>query len=89
MMGEEGLLKGDDVRLTVLRNRLWRAARVILDVSLHTGRMTLEQAVDFLVDKVRFERYAAELLKRTPWRRKRRAAHRPGHSPRLTVCWFT
>ncbi|MFT5370621.1 MAG: hypothetical protein ACI9H8_002328 [Lysobacterales bacterium] len=61
LMFELGFLKGDDVRLTQLRNRLWRAARVILDSSLHTGKMTFEEAVDFLVEKVRFERYAAEL----------------------------
>jgi uncharacterized protein (DUF885 family) len=61
MMYEEGFLKGDDVRLTQLRNRLWRGARVILDVSLHTGNMTIDEAVDFLAEKVRFERYAAEL----------------------------
>ncbi|MDZ4730299.1 MAG: DUF885 domain-containing protein [Xanthomonadales bacterium] len=61
MMFEQGFLQGDDVRLTQLRNRLWRAARVILDVSLHTGRMTFEEAVDFLAERVRFERYAAEL----------------------------
>jgi len=61
MMHEQGFLKGDDVRLTQLRNRLWRAARVILDVSLHSGQMSFEEAVDFLAEKVRFERYAAEL----------------------------
>jgi uncharacterized protein (DUF885 family) len=61
LMYEAGFLTGDDVRLTQLRNRLWRAARVILDVSLHTGQMTFEEAVDFLAERVRFERYAAEL----------------------------
>lgn len=61
LMFELGFLVGDDVRLTQLRNRLWRAARVILDVSLHTGKMTFDEAVDFLAEKVRFERYAAEL----------------------------
>jgi uncharacterized protein (DUF885 family) len=61
MMYEQGFLKGDDVRLTQLRNRLWRAARVIIDVGLQTGAMTFDQGVQFLVDKVRFERYAAEL----------------------------
>jgi uncharacterized protein (DUF885 family) len=61
LMFEQGFLQGDDVRLTQLRNRLWRAARVILDVSLHTGRMSFDEAVDFLTRKVRFERYAAEL----------------------------
>jgi uncharacterized protein (DUF885 family) len=35
--------------------------RVILDVSIHTGKMTFEQAADFLTDKVRFDHYAAEL----------------------------
>jgi len=61
LMFELGFLQGDDVRLTQLRNRLWRAARVILDVSLHTGRMSFDEAVAFLVEKVRFEPYAAEL----------------------------
>jgi uncharacterized protein (DUF885 family) len=61
LMFEQGFLKGDDVRLTQLRNRLWRAARVIIDVGIHTGTMTFEEGVNLLVDKVRFERYAAEL----------------------------
>jgi uncharacterized protein (DUF885 family) len=61
LMFEQGFLVGDDVRLTQLRNRLWRAARVILDVSLHTGAMSFDEAVAFLVEKVRFEPYAAEL----------------------------
>ena len=61
LMFEEGFLEGDDVRLTQLRNRLWRAARVILDVSMHTGEMTVDEGVDFMVERVRFERYAAEL----------------------------
>ena len=61
LMFEQGFLKGDDVRLTQLRNRLWRAARVIIDLGLHTGTMTFEEGVRLLVDKVRFERYAAEL----------------------------
>lgn len=61
LMYELGFLEGDAVRLTQLRNRLWRAARVILDVSLHTERMSIGEAVDFLVENVRFERYAAEL----------------------------
>jgi uncharacterized protein (DUF885 family) len=61
LMFEQGFLQGDDVRLTQLRNRLWRAARVILDVSLHTRGMSFDEAVAFLVEKVRFEPYAAEL----------------------------
>jgi len=61
LMFEEGFLQGDDVKLTQLRNRLWRAARVILDASLHTGQMTFDEAVDFIVEEIRFDRVAAEL----------------------------
>ncbi len=61
MMFELGFLEGDDVKLTQLRNRLWRAARVILEASLHTGQMTFDEAVDFMVEEVRFDRMAAEL----------------------------
>lgn len=61
LMFESGFLQGNEIRLTQLRNRLWRAARVILDVSLHTGQMSFDEAVSFLVEKVRFEPYAAEL----------------------------
>jgi len=61
LMYELGFLTGDEIRLTQLRNRLWRAARVILDSGLHTGRMSFDEAVQFLVEKVRFDPYAAEL----------------------------
>jgi len=61
LMYEQGFLRGDKVRLTQLRNRLWRAARVVLDSGLHTDRISFEEAVQFLVEKVRFEPYAAEL----------------------------
>jgi uncharacterized protein (DUF885 family) len=61
LMFEMGFLQGDAVRLTQLRNRLWRAARVILDVSLHTGRMSFDEAVAFLVEHVRFDPHAAAL----------------------------
>ena len=61
LMFEQGFLVGDSVRLTQLRNRLWRAARVVLDSGLHTGKMSFDEAVNFLVEKVRFDAYAAEL----------------------------
>lgn len=43
-------------RLGRLADQLWRAARIILDVSLHTGKMTVEEAVDFLVERAGLER---------------------------------
>ena len=42
-------------RLGRLNDQLWRAARIILDVSLHTRGMTVEEGVKFLVDEVGLE----------------------------------
>jgi uncharacterized protein (DUF885 family) len=57
---ETGYFKDSRERLMQLNWRLQRAARVLLDVSLHTGRMTYEEAVRFLVDRVRMNRAQAE-----------------------------
>ncbi|NIT35919.1 MAG: DUF885 family protein [candidate division Zixibacteria bacterium] len=60
MMGEQGFY--DDARIVLgqKKDTLWRAARVVLDASLHTGRMTFEEAVAFLVDEVSLEPVNAE-----------------------------
>ncbi len=42
-------------RVTQLRLRLWRAARILLDARLHTGQITYDEARRFLVEQVRFE----------------------------------
>ena len=59
MMKEKGF--GDDpaTRFAQMLDQLWRAARIIIDVDLHCGRMTFDQAVDFLVTECGFERPGA------------------------------
>lgn len=57
---ETGYYTDPRERLMQLNWRLQRAARVICDVSLHTGAMTFEEAVKFLMDGVRMERPHAE-----------------------------
>jgi uncharacterized protein (DUF885 family) len=42
-------------RLGRLSDQLWRAARIILDVSLHTDKMTVEEGISFLVDRCGLE----------------------------------
>ena len=42
-------------RLTQLRLRLWRAARIILDVKLNTGEMEFEDCREFLHKEVMFD----------------------------------
>lgn len=49
----------DEQRLIQLEWTLVRAARVILDVGLHTGDMSYEQAVKVLTDEVHLERALA------------------------------
>ena len=59
MMHELGYYTPQE-RMLVLEWSLMRAARVILDVGLHVGGMTYEDAVKFLTDKVHIERALAE-----------------------------
>ena len=35
---------------------IWRACRIILDVKLQRGEITVDEAIDFLVDQTGFER---------------------------------
>ncbi len=53
---DEGLSSDPRHRVFQLKDQLWRACRVVIDVKLHTGIMTFEQAVDMLVDVAHLER---------------------------------
>jgi uncharacterized protein (DUF885 family) len=55
MMYEEGFLLDPVSRLFQLKDLLWRACRVVIDVRLHTGRMGFDEAVNFLVEKAMIE----------------------------------
>jgi uncharacterized protein (DUF885 family) len=44
------------LRIFQLRNQIWRCCRVIIDVGLHTGNMTFDEAVNMLVDKADLEK---------------------------------
>src|SRR5213078_118341 len=56
MMGEEGFYRSEEEQFFQRVHLLWRAARVLLDVGLHTRGMTFAQAVDQLVTHVNVER---------------------------------
>jgi len=51
MMKEQGYL-GDKGLFCQLKDQLWRAARVILDVGLHTGKISFDEGVKLLTEKV-------------------------------------
>ncbi len=56
MMHRLGFYTDDRIRLLQLKDTLWRACRVIIDVELQTGRMGFNDAATFLVRKARLER---------------------------------
>jgi uncharacterized protein (DUF885 family) len=63
-----------------LQMRLWRTARVIIDPSIHTGKMTYDEAVKFFVEEVGLERSAAEaeVNRYTTW---------PTQAPSYIIGW--
>jgi uncharacterized protein (DUF885 family) len=56
LMREHGFDDGPEYRLMLHSDAIWRACRVILDVRLHRGELSTEEALDFLVKHTRFER---------------------------------
>ncbi len=59
MMWEQGFYHDLRSRLLQLKDQLWRACRVIVDVGLHTGKMSFNDAVNFMVKEAKLERVNA------------------------------
>jgi uncharacterized protein (DUF885 family) len=60
MMREEGFDDGPEYLLTMYTDAIWRACRIILDIRLHRGEVSVEEGIDFLVEHTGFERPQAE-----------------------------
>jgi len=56
MMREQGFDDGPEFRLALATDAIWRAARIVLDVRMHRGEVSIEAATDFLVEHTGFER---------------------------------
>lgn len=67
MMRERGFYSDPKTRLGQLKENLWRAARVVVDVDLQRGDMTYEEAIEFMIREVHLERVnaAAEVKRYT------------------------
>jgi uncharacterized protein (DUF885 family) len=61
LMQETGFFPNERIHLRQLQLRLWRNARVIYDVGMHTGKLSYEDAIKLMTDKVGFLRWAAQL----------------------------
>lgn len=59
-MREEGFDDGPAFRLALATDAIWRACRIILDVRMHRGELSVDAATDFLVQHTRFERPNAQ-----------------------------
>jgi uncharacterized protein (DUF885 family) len=55
LMEQLGFIAKPVQRLARLQAQIWRASRIIIDSSLHTGKMTVEEAIDFLVERAGLE----------------------------------
>ena len=59
LMQEQGFLKSKEHRFVMLKDRLWRALRIIIDVKTQTGTMTYDEAADLMVRELHFPRAQA------------------------------
>jgi len=61
LMKETGFFPNDKMILRQLQLRLWRNARVVYDVGLHTEKMTYDEAIALMTDQVGFLYWASQL----------------------------
>jgi uncharacterized protein (DUF885 family) len=61
LMQETGFFPDERIHLRQLQLRLWRNARVVYDVGMHTGKLSYDEAVKLMTDRVGFLKWAAEL----------------------------
>jgi uncharacterized protein (DUF885 family) len=55
LMREVGFDDGPAFRVMMHTDAIWRACRIILDVRMHRGELTAEEATDFLIEHTGFE----------------------------------
>ena len=55
MMREEGFDDGPEFRLALATDAIWRAARIVLDVLMHRGEVSIEEGAAFLIEHTGFE----------------------------------
>lgn len=58
-VAELGYNDSPEHRFVVAGDMVWRAARIVIDVGLSSGKMSFGEAVDFLVKRVKMDREAA------------------------------
>ncbi|MHA2329508.1 MAG: DUF885 domain-containing protein, partial [Candidatus Hodarchaeales archaeon] len=59
LMAEKGF-SGEKEIFIQLIDQLWRAVRIIVDVKIHTGQLTFEEAKEFMSKEIGMEEYAVD-----------------------------
>ncbi len=60
MMREQGFDAGPEFLLAMHTDAIWRACRIILDVRMHRGEVTVDEATAFLIEHTGFEHANAQ-----------------------------
>jgi uncharacterized protein (DUF885 family) len=55
LMREEGFDDAPNFRLNMYTDAIWRAVRIILDVRMHRGEISVKDAIRFMVEETSFE----------------------------------
>lgn len=56
---QEGFFDDPSIRMFKLRNGLWRSLRIVIDVGIHTGRLSFDEAVELLRTEARMDLHMA------------------------------
>jgi len=56
MLREHGFDDGPRFRVMLHTDAIWRACRIILDIRMHRGELTIDEATDFLVEQTGYAR---------------------------------
>jgi uncharacterized protein (DUF885 family) len=60
MMREQGFDAGPEFMLALHTDAIWRACRIILDIRMHRGELTADEATAFLIEHTAFEHSNAQ-----------------------------
>jgi uncharacterized protein (DUF885 family) len=60
MMREQGFDNGPEFQVALHTDAIWRACRIILDIRMHRGEMTVDEATAFLIEHTGFEHANAQ-----------------------------
>jgi uncharacterized protein (DUF885 family) len=60
MMREQGFDAGPEFMVALRTDAIWRACRIILDVRMHRGELTVDEATAFLIEHTAFEHANAQ-----------------------------